>query len=300
MPVGVEVVELTDPGCSWSWGSEPKLRLLRWRHGDRLRWRRVLGGLVGDMESYVRDFDPLRAVGRFTRYWRGVAARTGMPSPSALTHMYRSTEPACRAVKAAELQGEEVAARVLRRLRESTFVFGDPPDRLERIFESVAGVPGLDVERLAADLVSGEIERRFRDDWEEARRPDDLLRSLPEGEGSGRARFGEGRWRYAFPTLIVRGPRGERTAAGWQPFAEYAAALEAVCPGLTAVPRPAPDPATVLETWGTAAEAELATLCGAGWTPPPGAVAFRQPGGVLWMTREEAGARGVAALAARA
>ena len=29
----VEVIEYTDPVCSWAWGSEPKLRLLRWRHG---------------------------------------------------------------------------------------------------------------------------------------------------------------------------------------------------------------------------------------------------------------------------
>ena len=28
----VEVVEYTDVMCSWAWGSEPKLRLLRWRY----------------------------------------------------------------------------------------------------------------------------------------------------------------------------------------------------------------------------------------------------------------------------
>jgi len=32
----LEVVEYTDPWCSWAWGTEPKLRRLRWRWGDRL------------------------------------------------------------------------------------------------------------------------------------------------------------------------------------------------------------------------------------------------------------------------
>jgi protein-disulfide isomerase-like protein with CxxC motif len=44
----VEVVEYTDVMCSWAWGSEPKLRLLRWRYEDRCDWRLVMGGLVGD------------------------------------------------------------------------------------------------------------------------------------------------------------------------------------------------------------------------------------------------------------
>src|SRR5436189_10931 len=34
-PVIVEVVEFTDPRCSWAWGTEPKHRRLRWRYGDR-------------------------------------------------------------------------------------------------------------------------------------------------------------------------------------------------------------------------------------------------------------------------
>jgi predicted DsbA family dithiol-disulfide isomerase len=31
----VEVVEYTDVMCSWAWGSEAKLRRLRWRYEDR-------------------------------------------------------------------------------------------------------------------------------------------------------------------------------------------------------------------------------------------------------------------------
>ena len=116
----VEVIEFTDPGCSWAWGSEPKLRRLRWRHGDRLGWRSVMGGLVGDMRHYLEAFDPIAAAPGFARYWANVGATTGMPWPVRLARMYDSTEPACLAVKAAGMQGDAVAARALRRLREAT------------------------------------------------------------------------------------------------------------------------------------------------------------------------------------
>src|SRR5947209_472954 len=123
----VEVVEHTDPGCSWAWGSEPKLRRLRWRYGDRLGWRSVMGGLVGDMRRYLEDFDPIAAAAGFARYWANVSATTDMPYPVRLSRMYGSTEPACLAVEAAAMQGDGAAAGALRRLREATVVFGAPP-----------------------------------------------------------------------------------------------------------------------------------------------------------------------------
>src|SRR6185295_5535590 len=122
------VVEYTDPICSWAWGSEPKLRRLRWRFGDQVGWRRVMGGLVGDASAGKPDWDRIRAAGRMSDYWKRVSAITGAPYPKPMHIMPRSTDPAGRAVKAAELQGEAVAARVLRRLRESIFVFGRGPE----------------------------------------------------------------------------------------------------------------------------------------------------------------------------
>jgi len=112
--------------------------------------------------------------------------------------MYRSTEPACLAAKAAELQGADVAERVLRRLREATFVFGEPPDTPERIRTALRGVPALDLERLGVDSSSPRVRDAFRADWEEARAPNAYALSLEEdGEGSGRAKESEGhRLRY--------------------------------------------------------------------------------------------------------
>jgi protein-disulfide isomerase-like protein with CxxC motif len=290
----VEVVEYTDPGCSWAWGTEPKLRRLRWCHGARLRWRRVMGGLIGDMEAYIPGFDAHQAGEHFRRYWAGVAGHTGMPYPAALARMYRSTEPFCRVVKAAEAQGEAVAGRVLRRLREAIFFVGDPPEDDASVRRAVNGVPGLDVDRLLADVSSSEVEERFRADWRETRSPNEYVLQLDEtGEGAGRAKESEGHWRYVFPTVIFRGAGGERTVPGWKPYEDYVAALEHAAAGLAAAPRPLPTPAQVLDQWGSAAAHELEVLCGQDAAPPATAVKQDKGGGVLWLSAVEARARGL-------
>lgn len=290
----IEVVEFTDPGCSWAWGTEPKLRLLRWRFGDRLSWRRVLGGLVGDMNEYMEDFDPVRAAKRYPSYWRGVFEHTGMTYPVSMEWMYASTEPAGKAVKAAELQSDELAGAVLRRLREATFVFGRPPDTTERIVEVVRGVDGLDVDRLVADLGSEATEKAFSEDWEETRHPNSYVMEL-EGDrpGIGRAKHTEGRWRYVFPTLIFSGPDGETTVPGWCPYADYEEAMETASAGSTTEPRADPSPEEVFATWPTATERELEVLCGPGARPPEGVVAHDWGEGVFFLTAAEAEARGL-------
>jgi len=291
----VELIEYTDPGCSWAWGTEPKLRLLRRRYGDRLRWRRVMGGLVEDMAKRVDGWDAERAAPRTIGYWADVTGYTGMPYPARLRYVGRSTVPACRAVKAAERQSERVAQRVLRRLREQTFVFGQPADSVDRILTAATGVEGLDVEALARDLDSEATEAAYRADWEETRRPNRHVLDLTDDYvGNGRAKEAEGHMRYAFPTVVVRGPAaGEQTAPGWQPYARYEEILETVSPGITEDPRPDPSPDDVFVRWGTAAPNELAQLCGPDAEPPPDVVPYDWGAGVFYLWASEANARGL-------
>jgi protein-disulfide isomerase-like protein with CxxC motif len=288
--MAVELVEYTDPGCSWAWGTEPKLRLLRWRYGDRVRWRRVMGGLVGDMENYVKGFDPYHDPAKRAQYWKVVADVTGMTYPARLQYEYRSTEPACIAVKAAERQGEDVALKVLRRLRESCFVFGTPADTDERILESVRGVPGLDPARLAEDMHADPVQSSFQDNWKETREPNDVVLALEPGPPGG-ARETEGHWRYVFPTVIVRSGSKEITVPGWRAYEEYEDALVSVGAGGDADARPTVDEA--FATWPSLAPAELAFLCGDDAQPPGGVVAYDWGDGVFYLTRPEAEARGV-------
>jgi predicted DsbA family dithiol-disulfide isomerase len=290
----IEVVEFTDPGCSWAWGTEPKLRLLRWRYGDRLRWRRVLGGLVGDMNKQVKDgaFDPERAAQRYIPYWKEVYKRTHQTYPTKLKWMYSTTDTQGRAVKAAELQSDEAGAHVLRRLREQIFVFGEPADDRQRILAAVRGVEGLDIERFVVDFDSELAEKSYREDWEETRRPNEYVMTL-EGDwpGIGNVKQTEGRQRFAFPTLIFRGADHETTVPGWCPYDDYEAALEFQLPGLTDERRPDPSPEEAFAMWPSLTHRELEFLCGEGAEPPDGVVAFDWGEGNLYMTRREASAR---------
>lgn len=279
MPL-LEVVEYTDPGCSWAWGTEPKLRLLRWMYGDRLSWRRVMGGLVPDVTLKTPSFDPLRGVARQIEYWRNVTRQTGMPYPARLQYTMRSTEPACIAVKAAELQGEDVAARVLRRLREATYVYGTPPDTAERAESCVRSVASLDVDRLEKDMASEAVADAFRADWEETRNPNEFVMNLDESPavGGGRAKNADGRWRYVFPTVII----GDVTVAGWKPWERYVEALG----GLEPV-RSRPTSEEALAEWGTLAPKELEFICGTS-TPPAGATAYDWGAGVFYLSEPDA------------
>ncbi len=289
----IEVTEFTDPACSWAWGTEPKLRLLRWRFGPRLEWRQVLGGLIGDMNKRVDGtFDPVRMGPRQSRYWRGAYEYTGMSYPVHLEYMLWSTEPAGRAVKAAELQSDVAGERVLRRMRESIFIYGRPADTFERILENTRGIEGLDHDRFRADLESDVSEKAFIQDWEETRRPNEYVVNLQgDWPGIGNVKESEGHKRYAFPTVIFKGPDGEATVPGWCDYADYERAMETAEKGSTTNARNNPTPDEFFATWPTATQKELDTLTGG--DAPDGIRTYDWGEGTFYLTPAEAEARGI-------
>jgi predicted DsbA family dithiol-disulfide isomerase len=291
----VEVVEFTDPACSWAWGTEPKLRLLRWRFGDKIAWRRVLGGLVEDLTRKHADFDPVRLAVTYKPYWQTVYTITGMSYPVDLKWMAYSTEPAGRAVKAAELQSDEAGGRVLRRLREQTFIFGEPADTPDRIVAACNGVEGLDMERFAVDIDTDLAEKAFREDFDETRRPNSYVLNL-EGDrpGIGKAKqTDDGHWRFVFPTVLFRSADKEETVPGWCDYDDYELALEDVAPGATDERPSNPTPEVYFDQWPTATERELAFVCGPDASPPKGTVSYDWGEGTFYLTPKEAAARGL-------
>jgi predicted DsbA family dithiol-disulfide isomerase len=255
----VEIVEYTDPQCVWAWSSEPKLRWLRARYGDQLHWRRVFGVQVQDLDGSAEAF---RAG------WVDVAGHTGAPIASAIEWSSTSSRRACLAAKAAELQGDEIAERVLRRLREAVLVAGRPVDTPSRIADAVGGIPGLDLPRLIADAGSPVIRAAIRADFEETRSPDPEVIGLEHASPNpGAARQAGERLRYGFPTLVIRGPSGRRIVPGWRTAETYDDAIRAVDPSL----RPAQDPslgaAEALERYRSLSLAELELLTGSQLPP---------------------------------
>ncbi|HEY5334176.1 MAG TPA: DsbA family protein, partial [Solirubrobacterales bacterium] len=119
MTTTIEVTEFTDPGCVWSWSSEPKLRWLRHHYGEQVAWRRVFGIQVDDLKLSFPDRDAVASAEAWRADWLAVAAQSGAPITSHLEWMLASSRPASKAAKAGEAQGEEIADAVLRRLREA-------------------------------------------------------------------------------------------------------------------------------------------------------------------------------------
>lgn len=297
----MRVTEYTDPGSAWAWGSEPKFRLLDWRFGHGLSWRRVLGGMVDDLVTQSaaegQPVHPRTDADRFVELWRSVHATTGMPFPVELRAAYSTTKIACLAVKAAERQGLAQGGRVLRRLREWMFLIGEPFDTMVSVVAAVSGVPGLDIDRFVEAMSDPETLVAYQHDWEETRRPNAHARQLQDDHaGHGRVRADGTRFRYAFPTLVIEGPGGSVTVAGWRPMEDYLAALAQVDPALAADARPDPTTDEVIERWGTAADVELATLAGPRSADPSGVVVHQWGGGAFFLTEAEARARGLHAV----
>ncbi|MER5197415.1 DsbA family oxidoreductase [Streptomyces sp. NPDC002755] len=283
----VEVVEYTDPLCPWAWGSEPVFRGLRAALAGRVRWRRVYCILFDHDDDPAPD--PAAETAWYSRYVEDIGGHTRAPRAFRLSRVAASSWPVSLVAKAAEAQGPEVADRVLRRLRESVFVLGEPADTPALASAAARGVPGLDHERLVADAASAAVLHRVRADHAEARRPVREVLSVPGGSSPhpGAAKeTPDGGHRYALPTLLFRSPAGTRAVPGWRAYAEYTAAVDALEPGLSAAPVPL-EPAVALARYRSLTEPERGLLTRGAW-PPADAVRVETAGGPLWLHPDEA------------
>ncbi|MGW3631236.1 DsbA family oxidoreductase [Streptomyces sp. NPDC005122] len=286
----VEVVEYTDPLCPWAWGSEPVFRKLRAALADRVRWRRAYAILFDHDDDPPPD--PAAETAWYARYVEEISAHSHAPRALRLSRVAASSWPSSLVAKAAELQGGDVAERVLRRLRETVFVLGEPADTAALALSAARGTPGLDPRRLTADAASEAVLEQVRADRAEARRPvPEVLApraAVPAGSphpGAARETAAGGR-RYALPTLLVRSPAGTRAVPGWRPFEEYAAAVDTLRPGLLRVPAPL-SPADALERYRSLTDPERLLLTDGAW-PPAHAVRVDTGNGPLWLHPDEA------------
>ncbi|MFF1696282.1 DsbA family protein [Streptomyces sp. NPDC058257] len=286
----VQVTEFTDAACPWAWGSDPVFRLLRHGLRGQMRWRRVFGILFDE------DDDPAPDPDAEARWYEGfikdVTAHTRAPYAARLRWLTRTSWPASLAAKAAEAQGEQIAERVLRRLRETTFVLGAPADTPQAVASAVRGVPGVDPDRLLADLAHADVLSAVRADWAETRRPLPEVRDLREpGPHPGRAKeVGEERYRFALPTLLFDGPGGRFCVPGWRPLEKYLAAATAAAGESVPLATPVLAPVSAdeaLALWRSLTSRELELLAGTS-AAPRDAVRVETGNGPLWLHPDEA------------
>jgi putative protein-disulfide isomerase len=251
--MAVTVRYVTDPGCVWSWSTEPVVRRLMVEFGDNLSWTFVMGGLARDYES---GGEGVLSYGELLSEWLEVSAETGMPLDPRLWEdsPIRSTYPACMAVKAAAEQAADGGYAYLRALREGLLCFRRKLDATEALVEE-ARRARLDVERFRIDLASHATVEAFGRDLDEAR-------AVPkEARAAGKSKRVEGRERVSFPSMAFAGPGGERRwVFGPQAYEEYRDA--ALAAGAEVSGAEAPEPLAALRRFGRMATREVEEVCG--------------------------------------
>lgn len=219
----IEIVEFTDPVCTWCWGSEPVLRKLETRYGDQVEISFVMGGLCEDITSFydsVNDIggDPDRSNANVAKHWLEASACHGMPVRAEgfklFSREHRSTYPQNIAYKAAQMQDQALADRFLRRVREASAAEAKQTNVTEVLVELVSEV-GLDIARFLEDFSNGAALKAFKEDLAMARRYN--------------AR--------GFPTFLVRYGERETLLHGYKRYQDFQAVITHLSNG-TVVARP--------------------------------------------------------------
>ncbi len=207
----LEVIEYTDPYCTWCWGSEPILRKIQEVYGDQVQIDFKMGGLVADMDQF---YDPSNAIGgpnwykQVADHWLDASSRHGMPVDEQVFYDLKdkmfSTYPANIAYKAAEFQDVELAKKFLRRMREAAAAERKAIHRVE-VQADLAKEVGLDGKRFLEDIKSGRAEEAFLEDLKEAR----------------------SRGISGFPTFLIRNRDGQETILfGYRSFEGFEMAFQ--------------------------------------------------------------------------
>jgi predicted DsbA family dithiol-disulfide isomerase len=224
----VEVAHYTDAACPWAYNFEPTLRALEARYGDQLQFRTVMIGLSESYEDYVARGYTAEGSSLSRRRFR----RRGMPMATGPRTRPLGTGPACRLVKAAEVQGVPQAEAVLRALRFAWFTTDLVMDAEDALLAVAGSIDGLDAGRALADSHTTEIEEAYQRDRAEARNPARFAVTL------GRTAASDGPDRYTAPSLVLRAGGRELVAPGFQPFEAVDVLVMNLVPGAERLPVP--------------------------------------------------------------
>lgn len=171
-PKLLEIIQFTDPVCTWCWGSEPVLRTLETRFGSQLKISYVMGGLVKDITAFYDSHNdiggtPERSNENIAKHWLEASDRHGMPVKvegfRLFSAEHRSTYPQNIAYKAAQFQDHVKADRFLRRIREASAAEAQQTNITSVLIE-LASESGLDITQFLDDFNNGKAQQAFEDD----------------------------------------------------------------------------------------------------------------------------------------
>jgi len=242
----IEIIEFTDPVCTWCWGSEPVLRKLEYRFGKQVKISFVMAGLVRDITSFYDSYndiggDPARSNTNIARHWLEASERHGMPVQSEglklFSKEFPSTYPQNIAYKAAQIQDQVLANRYLRRMREASAAEARLTNSTEVLVELAAEV-GLDIARFLEDFFRGAAQKAFEEDL--------ALTAHYQAHG--------------YPTFLVRVGEKETLLRGYKSYEEFKAVIELLTNGAShdrLVPASEEAIMAFIRTYGSVAPIEI-------------------------------------------
>lgn len=205
----ITILYFTDPWCAWCWASEPNILRLKEEYGKQIQIVFKMGGLLEDMgKFYGSGKIPISDI---ANHLRSVSRQSGMPinEEVVLEDPPDSTWPSNIAYKAVEFQGDEIAERYLRRLREAAFIEGLNISKRD-VLQALAVSVGVDIEKFRDALDTGKAELAFREDLREC----------------------EDRKIKGFPTLVFKNSEGlEISLIGYRKFEEYESTIDKLTEG---------------------------------------------------------------------
>lgn len=161
----LEIYMFIDPLCPECWALEPIIKKLQMEYSPYFTIRTILANEIKTLnqptgarrEKYLKNME---------RLFDKTALLTGMPCNC---HSWFKNNPhtpyaVSIAIKAAELQGNAIGSKYLRRLRETLFLTEKNISLTEAIVECAKHVKGMDVEEFQADLHSESAKRAFQSD----------------------------------------------------------------------------------------------------------------------------------------
>lgn len=213
----LEIIEFTDPVCTWCWGSEPVLRTLETRFGNQLKISYVMGGLVKDITSFYDSYndiggDPERSNKNIAKHWLEASNRHGMPVKiegfKLFTKDHPSTYPQNIAYKAAQMQDQKKANRFLRRIREASAAEAQQTNLTEVLVE-LASETGLDISQFLEDFTNGKAKTAFEID----------LQTTAEHRANG------------FPSFLIKYGNNSTLLRGYQNYSNFMAVINHLSKG---------------------------------------------------------------------
>jgi len=149
-----------DPMCSWCWAFRPVWMRVKDDLSNEIKLIQIPGGLAADSDVVM----PPRLQRMIRGHWETIQKQ--VPGTQFNFDFWtqcvprRSTYPACRAVLAAENQGDMHAEAMIFAIQQAYYLQARNPSDAD-VLINLAGDIGLDTVRFAADLQAAETQQRL-------------------------------------------------------------------------------------------------------------------------------------------